>query len=126
MKELGAQAVNEYLARVPEPARGTLDKLRKTIRAAAPKEATEGMSYGMPTFFHCGALVAYGAFKNHCSLFPMNGRLVEEMSEELKGYKTSKGAIQFGVDKALPAGLVNKIVKKRAAENEGKSRGSLS
>jgi uncharacterized protein YdhG (YjbR/CyaY superfamily) len=122
-KKAAVSGVDEYLAGVPEPARGTLEKLRKTIRAAAPKEATEGMSYGMPAFFHCGALVAYAAFKGHCSLFPMNGRLIEEMGEELKGYKTSKGTIQFAMEKAPPAALVRKIVKKRVEENEGKKRG---
>ena len=64
--------VEEYLAGVPEPQRSTLEKLRAMIRAAAPKEATEGISYGMPAFKYKGGLVAYASFKCHCSFFPMN------------------------------------------------------
>jgi uncharacterized protein YdhG (YjbR/CyaY superfamily) len=74
----------------------------------------------MPTFRYKGALVAYAAFKNHCSLFPMNASLVEAFKDELKEYKTSKGTIQFTVDKPLPAALVKKLVKARVAENEQK------
>jgi uncharacterized protein YdhG (YjbR/CyaY superfamily) len=112
------QTVEEYLARVPEPARGTLEKMRSWIRAAAPKDATEGFSYGMPTFFHNGAIVCYAAFKEHCSLFPMGNAAIAEFSEELKPYRTSKGTIQFAADKPLPAALVKKIVKARVAANQ--------
>ena len=116
----GTSAVDAYLAAVPEPARSTLEKMRVLIRSAAPAEATEAIGYGMPTFRYKGALVAYAAFKNHCSLFPMNASLVEAFKEELKEYKTSKGTIQFTVDKPLPAALVKKLVKARVAENEQK------
>jgi len=116
----GAHDVERYLAAVPEPARGTLEKMRALIRSAAPAEATEAIGYGMPTFRYKGALVAYAAFKHHCSLFPMNASLVEAFKEELKEYKTSKGTIQFTVDKPLPAALVKKLVKARVAENEQK------
>jgi uncharacterized protein YdhG (YjbR/CyaY superfamily) len=64
--------------------------------------------------------VAYGAFKEHCSFFPMSGRVVEEFADELKGYKTAKGTIQFPMDKPLPAALVKKMVKARVAQNETK------
>ena len=117
----GVEAVNAYLANVPEPARSTLEKIRATIRSAVPAEATEGLSYGMPAFHHKGALVAYAAFKNHCSFFPMQASLTDAMKEELKGYRTSKGTLQFPVDKPLPAALVKKMVKARVAENEGKT-----
>jgi uncharacterized protein YdhG (YjbR/CyaY superfamily) len=116
----GTSAVDAYLAAVPEPVRGTLEKMRVLIRSAAPAEATEAIGYGMPTFRYKGALVAYAAFKNHCSLFPMNASLVEAFKDELKEYKTSKGTIQFTVDKPLPAALVKKLVKARVAENEQK------
>ncbi len=116
----GVGAVNAYLARVPEPARSTLEKMRATIRSAVPAEATEALSYGMPAFRYKGALVAYAAFKNHCSFFPMQASLIDEMKEELKGYRTSKGTLQFAVDKPLPAALVKKMVKARVAGNEGK------
>ena len=64
--------IDEYLAGVPEPARGTLGKVRAVIRSAAPPETTEGISYGMPAFKYKGPLVAFAAFSDHCSLFPMN------------------------------------------------------
>jgi uncharacterized protein YdhG (YjbR/CyaY superfamily) len=116
----GTSAVDAYLAAVPEPARSTLEKMRSLIRATVPAEATEAIGYGMPTFRYKGALVAYAAFKNHCSLFPMNASLVEAFKDELKEYKTLKGTIQFTVDKPLPAALVKKLVKARVAENEQK------
>ena len=72
-----ALTVDEYLADVAEPAHSALQKLREIIGAAAPKEATEAISYGMPSFKYKGALVAYAAFKDHCSFFPMNGAMVE-------------------------------------------------
>src|ERR1700758_4690394 len=90
-----AADVESYLAACPEPHRTTLEKLRATIRSVVPKETTEAISYGMPSFRYKGGLVAYGAFKEHCSFFPMSGRLVEEFVAELKAYKTAKGTIQF-------------------------------
>jgi uncharacterized protein YdhG (YjbR/CyaY superfamily) len=115
-----AAAVEAYLAKVPEPARSTLEKMRAMIRAAAPAEATECLSYGIPAFRYKGGLVGYAAFKKHCSFFPMQASLIDEMQEELKGYRTSKGTLQFAVDKPLPAALVKKMVKARVHENEAK------
>ena len=112
--------VESYLARCPEPHRTTLEKIRAAIGSVVPKEATEKISYGMPSFHYKGGLVAYAAFKEHCSFFPMSGRLIEEFAGELKAYKTSKGTIQFAVDKPLPAALVKKMVKARIAQNEAK------
>ena len=121
--EAGREEVEAYLAQVPEPARTTLEKTRAMIRAAAPKEATEAISYKIPSFHYKGALVWYAAFKNHCSFFPMDHSLEEEFAEELKKYKTSKGTIQFPVDKPLPKALVTRIVKARVTLNEVKARG---
>jgi uncharacterized protein YdhG (YjbR/CyaY superfamily) len=115
-----ASDVESYLAACPEPHRSTLEKLRATIRSVVPKETTEAISYGMPSFRYKGGLVGYAAFKAHCSFFPMSGRLVEEFADELKAYKTSKGTIQFPADKPLPAALVKKMVKARIAQNEAK------
>ena len=114
--------VDEYLARVPEPARTTLNKIRATIRSVVPPEATEAISYGMPAFKYKGPLVFFAAFSDHCSLFPGSGSLIEAFQDDLKGYHTSKGTIQFPVDKPLPAALVRKLVKARVAENELKKR----
>lgn len=119
--EIGSAEVESYLAQVPEPARTTLERIRAMIRAAAPKDATEAISYRIPSFQYKGALVWYAAFKNHCSFFPMDGSLAGEFADELKGCKTSKGTIQFPVDKPLSKELVTKIVKARVAQNEAKA-----
>jgi uncharacterized protein YdhG (YjbR/CyaY superfamily) len=115
-----APDVETYLAWCPEPHRNTLKKIRAMIRSVVPKETTEEISYGMPTFRYKGGLVGYAAFKQHCSFFPMSGRLVEEFTKDLKDYKTSKGTIQFPVDKPLPAALVKKMVKARVVQNQAK------
>jgi uncharacterized protein YdhG (YjbR/CyaY superfamily) len=115
------KTVDEYLAMVPEPARSTLVKVRATIRAVAPPGATESISYGMPMFKYKGMLVGFAAFSKHCSLFPGAGPIAA-LKDELKGFPTSKGTIQFPLDKALPGALVKKLVKARIAENEGKKQ----
>jgi uncharacterized protein YdhG (YjbR/CyaY superfamily) len=113
--------VDEYLAGVPEPARGTLTKMRAAIRSAVPPEATEAISYGMPAFKHKGVLVWFAAFSNHCSLFP-TAAVIQAFKNELKGFSTSKGTIQFPTDKPLPTALVKKLVKARLAQIESKKR----
>jgi uncharacterized protein YdhG (YjbR/CyaY superfamily) len=110
--------VAEYLAGVPEPARSTLNKVRAAIRSAAPPEATEAISYGIPTFRYKGALLGFAAFSNHCSLFPMSLSAMAAFKNELKDFDTSKGTIRFPMDKPLSAALVKKLVKARIAENE--------
>jgi uncharacterized protein YdhG (YjbR/CyaY superfamily) len=111
---------DEYLARLPEPARSTLSKIRAAIRSVAPAEATEAISYGMPAFKYKGALVWFAAFSNHCSFFPGSGSVIAAFHNELKNCQTSKGTIRFPVDKPLSAALVKKIVRARIAENERK------
>lgn len=115
------KSIDEYLAGVPEPTRATLQKVRAAIRSAAPPEATETISYGMPAFKDKGILVWFAAFSNHCSLFP-TASVIEALKSELKGFHTSKGTIQFPTDKPLPAALVKKIVKLRVAQGEGRKR----
>jgi uncharacterized protein YdhG (YjbR/CyaY superfamily) len=110
--------IDEYLAGVPEPARTTLNKVRAVIRSVVPKEATEAISYRIPTFKYKGSLLAFAAFKNHCSLFPMSMAVIETFKNELKGYQTFKGTIHFPLDKPLPAALLKKMVKARIAQNE--------
>jgi uncharacterized protein YdhG (YjbR/CyaY superfamily) len=112
---------DEYLASVPEPARSTLSKVRAAIRSAAPSEATETISYGMPAFKYKGILVWFAAFSNHCSLFP-TASVIEAFKSELRQYSTSKGTIQFPTDKPLPAALVRKAVKARVMQQESKPR----
>ena len=110
-------SVEDYLAALPKESRVALEKLRKTIKAAAP-EATETISYQMPAFKDRGRfLVSYAAFKDHCSLFPASKAVQEALGEELKPYFTGKGTIRFQATKPLPAALVKKIVKTRLEEN---------
>ena len=112
-----SKTVEEYLARVSEPARTTLNKLRATIRSAVPPETTEVISYGIPAFKHKHVLVWYAAFSKHCSFFPTNA-VIEAFKGELAKYSISKGTIQFPIDKPLPAALVKKMVKMRLQESE--------
>jgi len=113
------QTIDEYLAGLSDDKRAALERLRKTIRAAAPK-AEECISYGLPAFRLGGRmLVAFGAAANHCAFYPMSSSTVEGHKDELKDYETSKGTIRFRADKTLPATLVRKLVKARIAENAG-------
>ena len=117
----GPKTVAEYLAGIPEPARSTLKKVRAAIRSAVPSGTTEGISWGMPMFKHKGMLLGLAAFTNHCSVFP-GPAVIAALKDELKGFRTSKGTIQFPVDKPLSAALVKKLVKARIAENERRKR----
>jgi uncharacterized protein YdhG (YjbR/CyaY superfamily) len=109
--------VEEYVARVAEPARRTLSRMRAVIRSVVPREATETISYGIPAFKHNRVLVWYAAFADHCSLFP-TGEIIEAFGDELAGFKISKGTIQFPIDKPLPVALIKRIVKARVARSE--------
>src|SRR5712691_12251146 len=115
LKSAPARDVDEYLAGVPKEARAVLEKLRQTIKAAAPM-ASEVISYQMPMYKHHGMVIGFAAFKHHCSIFP-GAAVMDAHKEELKGYSTSKGAIRFPVDKPPSAALVKKLVKARIAEN---------
>jgi len=112
------RTIDEYLAALSEDKRAALAKLRKTIRAAAPK-AEEGISYGIAAFRQNGMLVGFGATANHCAFYLMRATTVDAYKDELEGYDTSKGTIRFPADKPLPAALVQKLVKARIAENGG-------
>jgi len=112
-----AKTVDEYLAGTPEPARSTLQHIRKVIKSVLPKETTEVISYRIPMFKFNGMLVGYAAFAKHCSLFPTGSGVIEKFAKELKGYSTSRGTIQFPPDKPLPDPLLKKIVKERVKEN---------
>jgi uncharacterized protein YdhG (YjbR/CyaY superfamily) len=115
LKNMRPKNIDGYLAGVPEPARGTLTKIRATIRSAVPPETIEAISYGIPTFKYKGSLVWFAAFSDHCSLFP-TASVIQAFKNELKAYQPSKGTIRFPVDKPLPAALVKKLVKARVAQ----------
>ena len=113
---MSAQDVDDYLARLDEPKRGSLDALRRSILAVIP-EAEQCLSYGMPAFKVGGKTVAgFAAFKNHLSYIPHSGSVLAELVDELSGYERTKGALHFRIDEALPAGLVRKLVRTRMDE----------
>jgi uncharacterized protein YdhG (YjbR/CyaY superfamily) len=116
-----SQDVDAYLAAVPEEARTTLEKLRQTIKAAAPK-ATETISYQIPTFKYHGPLVAFAAFKGHCGFYVMSPSVMDAHKDELESYDTAKATIRFPPDQPLPPTLV-KLVRARIAENENRMTG---
>ena len=111
-------SVDEYLAGVPEDARAALEKLREAMRAAAP-EATEGISYGMPTFWLNGRfLVSYAAWTHHCSIYPLTPAVSAAVGKALERYETEKGTIRFRAEKPPPATFVRKLIKARIAEEK--------
>src|SRR5690348_4105874 len=115
------KTVDEYCDRVPQPARLTLKRLRDVIRSAVPPDAIETISYGIPAFRQKRVLVWYAAFVNHCSLFP-TGSVIEAFKRELRNFATSKGTIQFPLDKPLPVALVKKLVRARVEQAGSKKR----
>jgi uncharacterized protein YdhG (YjbR/CyaY superfamily) len=115
------EAVEAYLATIPEPARTTVLKLRETIRSIAPPEATEEMGYGVPSFRYKDRLVGYTGGKNFCSYYPMSGSVITTLKDDLKAYPTSAGAIRFPIDKPLPATLVKKLIQTRLKQIETKA-----
>ena len=110
------KTVAGYIAAAPKEQRSALEKLRKTIKAAAPK-ATEGLSYGIVGFKKDGKNVAYfGSWKKHIALYGFGGSVIAAHAAELKPFVQSKGTIQFPADEPIPYGLVTKLVKARIAE----------
>jgi uncharacterized protein YdhG (YjbR/CyaY superfamily) len=110
---MSSKEVTAHLAKVPQPQKATLEELRKTILEIIP-EAEEVISYGFPGYRVNGKVICgFDAFKNHCSFFPHSSLVIPELQKELVNYKTSKGALQFAVDKPLPKALVRKLIKTR-------------
>lgn len=112
-------SIDDYLSRLTSEKRAALQKLRRAIKAAAPK-AEECISYQVPAFRLDGkVLVWFGAATNHCSFFP-GAAPIAKHAAELEGYSTSKGTIRFDPSEPLPATLVRKLVKSRIAEHGAK------
>jgi uncharacterized protein YdhG (YjbR/CyaY superfamily) len=109
------QDIDEYIAGFPEDVQEILEKLRMTIREAAP-EAEEAIKYRMPTFTLKGNLVHFAAFKKHIGFYPAP-RGIEEFKEELSVYKGAKGSVQFPLGEPIPYDLISRIVKFRARNN---------
>jgi len=108
-------SIDEYIASFPPEIQQLLVSVRETIREAAP-EATEKISYQMPTFALHGNLVHFAAFKNHIGFYPAP-QGIEEFKEELSAYKGAKGSVQFPLNQPLPLELIRRIVKFRVEGN---------
>ncbi|MGE3858237.1 MAG: iron chaperone [Dehalococcoidia bacterium] len=110
-------AIDAFLAGLPPAQRDALQRLREAVQALVP-DATEALSYGVPTFFRDGPLLAYGAAKSHCSLYVMRPHLVAALKGEIAPHRASGGTIQFDPDTPIAAPLLERIVRARLEENE--------
>lgn len=122
-----AKNIEDYIAGFPQDVQQVLEKIRATIRKAAP-DAKEAINYGIPTFTLNGNLVHFAAFKNHIGFYPAPSG-IEQFKDELSAYELAKGSVQFPLDQKIPYGLITKIVKFRVKENlekpaKGKKRKS--
>lgn len=113
------QSIDHYIQSFPVATQAILEEMRAVIRAAAP-EATEKISYQIPTFDLNGNLVHFAAFEKHIGFYPGAKALVV-FAEEVKHLKTAKGSIQFPIDQPMPYALVTRIVQFRVAENAAKN-----
>ena len=104
-----------YFEQFPKDVQAILQKIRQTIHEAAP-EASEKISYQMPTFYFGGNLVHFAAYKKHIGFYPAPSG-IEAFIDQIKVYKYSKGSIQFPIDQPIPYGLISDIVKYRVKEN---------
>jgi uncharacterized protein YdhG (YjbR/CyaY superfamily) len=115
---MAAQEIDAYLESLDEPKRSTLQELRRTILEIVP-DAEQGISYGLPAFRMHGKVIAgFAAFKNHLSYLPHSGSVIATLGDEVAGYATSssKGALQFPIEKPLPKALVEKLIVARVRE----------
>ncbi|WP_042196635.1 iron chaperone [Paenibacillus camerounensis] len=115
------ESMDEYIEQAAPEVRELLQNIRRVIHEAAP-EATEKISYQMPTFDLHGNLVHFAAFKKHIGFYPAP-RGIEAFKDELSVYKGAKGSVQFPLDQPMPYDLITRIVKFRAAENIEKAKG---
>lgn len=111
----GPNSIDDYMKQFPKEVEEILQSLRQTIKDAAP-EATEKMSYQMPTFYLNGNLVHFAAYDKHIGFYPAPSG-IEAFKEELSRYKGAKGSVQFPIDEPMPLDLIRKIVKFRVEEN---------
>jgi uncharacterized protein YdhG (YjbR/CyaY superfamily) len=114
-KKVGFDSMDEYIAIFPKETQKILEKVRATIKDAAP-DAEETISYQMPTFTLKGNLVHFAAFKNHIGFYPTPTG-IEKFKKELSVYEGGKGSVKFPLDKPIPYDLISKIVKFRVKEN---------
>jgi uncharacterized protein YdhG (YjbR/CyaY superfamily) len=118
MKPTSYKTIDEYIATFPPNIQTLLQQIRVAVHEAAP-EAEEIISYQMPAFKQNGVLVYFAAFKNHIGFFPTASG-IEAFQDKLSAYKTSKGTIQFPLDRPLPLDLIREIVRFRVKMNLSK------
>jgi uncharacterized protein YdhG (YjbR/CyaY superfamily) len=118
-KQTIPKTIDEYIAGFPPDIRAILQKIRATIRKAAP-QVEETINYRMPTFTLHGNLVHFAAFKSHIGFYPTPSG-IEKFQKELAGYKSAKGSVQFPLDQPIPYGLITRIVKFRVKEDVAKA-----
>lgn len=109
------KSVDDYIAEIPESSRATFRKLRAAVRQAAPRDAEEVISYGIPALRTDRVLLWYAAFAKHCSLFP-TASVLSAFKNELREFVVSKGTVQFRLDRPVPVALVKKLVRARGAD----------
>jgi uncharacterized protein YdhG (YjbR/CyaY superfamily) len=114
-----AGSIDEYIAEFPSETQKVLEELRALIKASAP-DATETISYAIPTFDLNGHLVHFAGYERHVGFYP-TGSGVEAFKDELKPYKSGKGSVQFPLGRPLPTDLIRRIVGFRVEENAGKA-----
>lgn len=105
------QTIDEYIREYPESVQKILTHIRRTVSQAAP-QATEAISYGIPTFKLHGNLVHFGAYKHHIGFYP-GPEAMEVFKKELSDYELSKGTVQFPLDQEIPYHLITKITEFR-------------
>ena len=115
------EGVNQYIAQLPVDQQIALERVRQIIKTTVP-EAQEYLSYKMPAYHFHGMIGGFAAFKNHCSFFPWDSKTIDVFKDELTGFKTSAGNIQFTTDKPLPEELLQKILRYRVAVNLEKEK----
>ncbi len=114
-KKLAAKTIDEHIHTFAPETQAILEKVRQTIKSVAP-QATEAISYGIPTFRLNGNLVHFAGYAHHVGFYP-GSEAIEVFREEIKGYKTSRGTIQFPLDKPIPYDLIKKITEFRVKQS---------
>ncbi|HEY3857740.1 MAG TPA: DUF1801 domain-containing protein [Verrucomicrobiae bacterium] len=114
-ERVAARNIDEYISNFPKNVREILEKIRVTIKKAAPR-AEEKIGYGIPTFTLNGNLVHFAAFKKHIGFYPTASGIAQ-FKQELSVYKGAKGSVRFPLDKPIPFSLISKIVMFRVQEN---------
>lgn len=116
------RTTDEYIASFPGHIQKLLNQIRQAIKEVVPPETSEKIAYGIPTFTYHGNLVHFAGYKTHIGFYPGSAP-IKQFEKELTGFKTSKGTVQFPLDKPLPFELIRKIVLACAERNEQRKSG---